>query len=183
MSDSLDEDAGLVAAFVESGRVEDFERLVERHQRTVFRVVVSVLGPGRERDAEDVTQDVFVQVYRRLASFERRSRFSTWLYRIAYNRALDVRRSIRARPDSDELAIDPEAPSVGCDVLRSRAVADCLSRLPDAQRTAIHLHYWLGHTVAEIAATLGVQAGTVKAWLFRARHLIARCLASKGVGP
>ena len=76
MIDTLDADAGLVAAFVESGRVEDFERLVERHQRTVFRVVVSVLGPGRERDAEDVTQDVFVQVYRRIGSFERRSRFS-----------------------------------------------------------------------------------------------------------
>jgi len=181
--DTLDADAGLVAAFVESGRVEDFERLVERHQRTVFRVVVSVLGPGRERDAEDVTQDVFVQVYRRIASFERRSRFSTWLYRIAYNRAVDVRRAMRARPDSEALSTDPAAPAASRDVLRSYAVADCLSRLPDTQRTAIHLHYWLGHTVAEIAETLGVQAGTVKAWLFRARRLIARCLASKGVRP
>ena len=43
------------------------------------------------------------------------------------------------------------------------------------------MHYWLGHTVAEIAAILGVQSGTVKAWMFRGRHLIARCLASKGV--
>jgi RNA polymerase sigma-70 factor (ECF subfamily) len=178
-----DEDAALIAGFLESGRVEDFERLVERHQQRVFRVIVAVLGPGRDSEAEDVTQDVFVQVFRRLGVFEGRSRFSTWLYRIAYNRAIDARRSLRARPDSEALVIDPAAPLASRDLFRSRALGECLSRLPDAHRTAIHLHYWLGHTIAEIAAGLGVQPGTAKAWLFRGRHLVARCLASKGVRP
>jgi RNA polymerase sigma factor (sigma-70 family) len=181
LTDGSDEDADLVAACLESGRVEDFERLVERHQQTVFRVAVSVLGAGHERHAEDVTQDVFLQVYRRLRTFERRSRFSTWLYRITYNRAIDVRRSLRARPDSEELNVEPAVPAGRSDVLRSRALSNCLSQLPDAQRTAIHMHYWLGHTMQEISTTLGVQNGTVKAWLFRSRHLIARCLAARGV--
>ena len=176
-----DEDAFLVAAFVQSGRVEDFERLVERHQRMVFRVVMSVLGAGRERDAEDVAQEVFLQLFRSLASFERRSRFSTWLYRIAYNRAIDARRSLHSRRDSETLDFEVTGSPGHPDLLRSRAVANCLSRLSDAHRTAIHLHYWLGHSVSEIATALGVQSGTVKAWLFRGRHLIAACLAAKGV--
>lgn len=183
MSAVTDEDAVLVNAFIESHRVDDFERLIARYQDMVFRVAVSVLGPGSERDAEDVAQDVFLQIYRGLASFERRSKFSTWLYRIAYNRAIDRRRSIHSRRDAGELATEPEAPATDHDPIRARAVADCLSRLPDAQRAAIHLHYWLGHTTQEIAATLGVRNGTVKTWMFRARHLIARCLASKGVRP
>jgi len=79
--------------------------------------------------------------------------------------------------------IDTErpAPASGRDILRSDAIADCLTRLPDAHRAAIHLHYWLGHTMEEIAQTLGIQSGTAKSWLFRARHLLARCLALKGV--
>lgn len=181
MTGIIDEDAALVAAFVASARVEDFERLIERHQQMVFRVAVSVLGPGRERDAEDVAQDVLLQVFKRIGDFQGRSRFSSWLYRIAYNRALDRRRSFKARPDTEPLVTDRAAPSSPHDVLRSRAIDDCLTRLPDAQRSAIHLHYWLGHSMDEIAATLGIQPGTAKSWLFRARHLLARCLASKGV--
>ena len=180
MSNTADEDAGLVAGFVGAGRRADFEQLVERHRDSVFRVALSVLGPGRARYAEDVTQDVFIHVYRTLAAFEGRSRFSTWLYRIAYNRAVDYRRSLRVDLESDAVAeaADDAGPA---DLLKSRALAACLARLPETQRAVVHLHYWFGHTVPEIATTLGVQPGTVKAWLFRARHSIARCLAAKGV--
>jgi len=180
LSSAADEDTDLVAVFVAERRSADFERLVERHRDSVFRVALSVLGPGRARYAEDVAQDVFVHVYRNVAAFEGRSRFSTWLYRIAYNRAVDYRRSLRADLESDAVpdVADDGAPA---DLLKSRALAACLGRLPETQRSVVHLHYWFGHTVPEIATTLGVQPGTVKAWLFRARHSIARCLAAKGV--
>lgn len=175
-----DEDAPLVRTFLATGRVDDFELLVRRHQRNVFRIAVAVLGPGSQSRAEDVTQEVFLQVYRRLRTFEHRSRFSTWLYRIAYNRALDEHRAQRARPEADLVAV-PAALAGSHDVLRDRALAECLSRLPDPQRAAVHLHYWLGHTSAEIGGMLGVQAGTAKIWLFRARHLLAQCLGRKGI--
>ena len=180
MTTTADEDADLVAGFVEAGRGADFERLVERHRDAVFRVALAVLGPGRARYAEDVTQDVFIEVYRKLAAFEGRSRFSTWLYRIAYNRAVDYRRSHRLEREPDGLA-EPADDDTPGDVLMSRVLADCLARLPETHRAAVHLHYWFGHSVPEISALLGVQPGTVKAWLFRARHGIARCLAAKGV--
>ena len=180
MTTTADEDADLVAGFVAAGRSADFERLVERHRDAVYRVALSVLGPGRSRYAEDVTQDVFVHVYRNLATFEGRSRFATWLYRIAYNRAVDYRRSLRLDREAD-LVDEPAEDSARADSLQSRLLADCIARLPETQRAAVHLHYWFGHTVPEIATTLGVQPGSVKAWLHRARHAIARCLAAKGV--
>jgi RNA polymerase sigma-70 factor (ECF subfamily) len=176
-----DEDSVLVTTFLATGRVEDFEALVERHQRNVFRIAVAVLGQGGESLAEDVAQEVFLRVYRSLPAFEKRSRFATWLYRMAYNCALDQLRSRRARPEV-ELAFDPaNTGGVQRDPFREDALADCISQLPDGQRTAVHLHYWLGHTAAEIAGMLGVQPGTARIWVFRARQQLARCLARKGV--
>jgi RNA polymerase sigma-70 factor, ECF subfamily len=177
-----DEDALLVQQFLVTGSVDDFETLVRRHQHNVFKIAVAVLGRGSESRAEDVTQDVMLQVYRKLRTFESRSRFATWLYRIAYNRALDELRSNRARPET-ELHDQPATAmrEASGDLLRDAALADCISRLPDAHRTAVHLHYWLGHSSMEIADLLGVQSGTVKVWLFRARHVLAQCLARKGV--
>jgi len=176
-----DEDSALVQRFLVTGSVDDFEVLIRRHQQKVFRIAVAVLGRGSEARAEDVTQDVMLLVFRKLRSFESRSRFATWLYRIAYNRALDELRSNRARPET-ELRDGPAAVrGTSRDPLRDAALADCISRLPDAHRTAVHLHYWLGHSTAEIADLLCVQSGTVKVWLFRARHVLAQCLARKGV--
>jgi RNA polymerase sigma-70 factor (ECF subfamily) len=176
-----DEDEDLVRAFLATGRVEDFEVLVERHRRPVFRIAIAVLGRGGESRAEDVTQDVFLQVYRRLHAFEYRSRFATWLYRIAYNRAIDQLRGQRARPEAPLPARTIATGASLRDPLRDGALADCIARLPDGQRAAVHMHYWLGHTSAEIAGLFGVQPGTAKIWLFRARHLLAQCLARKGV--
>ncbi|HET7924883.1 MAG TPA: RNA polymerase sigma factor, partial [Rhodanobacteraceae bacterium] len=99
---------------------------------------------------------------------------------IAYNRAVDYRRSQRLEREPDGLA-EPADEAAAGDLLLSRVLAACLARLPEMQRAAVHLHYWFGHSVPEISVTLGVQPGTVKAWLFRARHAIARCLAAKGV--
>ena len=176
---TIETDEDLVRRFLASGEVEDFEALVRRHQRGVFRIAMSVLGMGREAEAEDVAQEVFVQVYRNLGGFEGRSRFSTWLYRIAYRRAIDHARSIRFR--TGEQVVDLTGGVAPGDPLRDRALYDCIARLPVAQRGAIRLHYWMGETVTEIAQLLGVQPGTVKSWLFRARHLLNECLDSKGV--
>jgi RNA polymerase sigma-70 factor (ECF subfamily) len=102
------------------------------------------------------------------------------VYRIAYNRAVDYRRAQRLEREPDGLA-EPADDAAPGDMLMSRVLADCLARLPKMQRAAVHLHYWFGNSVPEISVMLGVQPGTVKAWLYRARHGIARCLAAKGV--
>src|SRR5262245_590020 len=88
---------GGVPRFVETGGSEDFRQLVEEYQQRVFRLVCSILGPYHEVDAEDVTQEVFLQVHRRVKEFQGKSQFGTWLYSIARNRALDRRRQARFR--------------------------------------------------------------------------------------
>src|ERR671918_462586 len=76
-----------------AGDSEGFRTLVDRHSRSVFRLAYRMTG--NEADAEDVVQETFLRAYRQLASYEERSSFSTWLYRIAANYALDMIRSKR----------------------------------------------------------------------------------------
>jgi RNA polymerase sigma-70 factor (ECF subfamily) len=69
-----------------------FDAIVNEHHDRVRRIVLSVLGPGFEADAEDVVQDVFVHLLRALESFRGESAFGTWLYRVAFNFAVAARR-------------------------------------------------------------------------------------------
>src|ERR1041385_2092112 len=100
-------DRELIDDFLQSGNSESFRTLVERYQDRVFRLVASVLGPAHSKDAEDVAQETFLQVYRQLKSFRGEAQFGTWLYRIAYRRALDHRDLARIRfPHVPETALD-----------------------------------------------------------------------------
>src|SRR5579862_7886609 len=82
-----DDDAALVARF-QRGDAGVFDSLFTRHQDYVYNIVYGIVGNAEE--ARDLTQEVFVQVYRSLPKFRNNSRFATWLYRIAVNRAVDA---------------------------------------------------------------------------------------------
>lgn len=180
---------------------EGFAELVRSHRDRVFRVALSVLGPGRAAEAEDVTQEVFVRAHRALPAFRGESRLGTWLYRLAFNRAVDHRRRLGRRAEEPLSAAGTEAGSVddgggppdlpdrgaGSDPYgtarraeESQAVLRALLRLSDEQRAALHLHYWLGHTVAEIGRLLGLPAGTVKSHLHRGRERLRKELEPHG---
>lgn len=187
---SPDPDEVLVDAWVSRGDPIAFARLVELHQAYVFRLALSILGPGFQADAEDVAQEVFLHVARRLDGFRRESRFRTWLHRLALNAALDRRRRPRwRRPHVDaevlerlataDCADDPFVSSAVAE--RNRAVSECLAALPYSLRRVIHLRYWLGLTTDEIAATLQIPAGTVKSHLHRGRRVLFRALQAKGL--
>src|SRR5256712_11805287 len=102
------DDSDLIREYLETGDSALFAQLAAKYQDRVFRLAVSILGPGFEPEAEEVAQEVFVLVYRHLSSFRLESRFGTWLYRIAYNRAIDTRRTARLRrPHVDDEALAP----------------------------------------------------------------------------
>lgn len=164
----LADDQALVVATL-AGQGEAFDELVTRHRRHVYQVCYR-FAHGHE-DASDLTQDVFLKVYRALGSFKGESSFKTWLYRIAVNVGLS--RAARKVPETTPL--DPS--HVGADptldyeealdrprvAARVRAAVD---RLPPRQRAAVVLRMLEGLTHEEAAQILGCSVGTVKANVF-----------------
>ncbi|MHC4945581.1 MAG: RNA polymerase sigma factor [Planctomycetota bacterium] len=179
------DDHALVEGFLARGEEDCFDRLVEKYKDRVFRLAVSVMGPESTAEAEDVTQEVFIQVYRKLSTFRKESGFSTWLYRITYNQALERRRRARFRlpHQGEEVLASMEAPVEETDPVtaavkrqRKRIVLEALEGLDEPHRTAIHLYYWMKCSVAEIAEHLGTRPGTVKSYLYRGRERLAKIL-------
>ena len=187
----LADDARLVDRFLRTRSHDVFEILVDRHKEKIFRLAIAILGPGYETEAEEVTQEVFVTAFLKLASFRRESSFGTWLYRIAQRKAIDLRNSARIRhPHASEEALE-NLPAPGCDdagplghaeARQSRRVLHAIIRdLPDPSPQILRLFYWQGWSIAEISEALGIASGTVKSYLFRARQLLSARLKEKGI--
>jgi RNA polymerase sigma-70 factor (ECF subfamily) len=183
-------DEEVVAEYLRTRDPELFRVLVERHQARVLRLVAALLGPFADTDAQEVTQEVFLRTHDRLASFRGEARFSSWLYRLAYNRTLEHRRRARLRlPHVPVEALAERAAAAGpfeaaTEQERRRQVERLLEGLPDLYRSIVHLHYWLDATVEEIAELLVVPAGTVKSYLSRARQRLrerAQALGIEGI--
>ena len=167
-----------------AGKHESFRVLVDRHGRKVFGLAYRMTG--NEHDADEVVQETFLRCYKRLDSFEARSTFSTWLYRIASNCALDLLAKRKqdkthivesdAREDDgnpEERTLDYASPQPGPErmllssELRQR-VAGAMKRLTDVERTAFVLRHFEGRSIAEIGAVLKVREEAVKNTIFRA---------------
>ena len=136
----------------------------------VYRVVARLAGGG---DVEDLVQEVFVVVHRRLVEFRGEARLSTWLFRIAYRTVgAHVRRERMRRRMRDLFALNPpDAKEATSDVLdRSRRVREALDRLSFAERSALVLFEVEGQSAAELAEAFGVPVGTVYRRLHDARR-------------
>lgn len=171
-----------------AGNGDAFGRLVRRHQDRLYNAVYRVLD--HPDDAQDVVQEAFVHAYQSLASFKGDSEFFTWLYRIAFNTAVSLRRKNRARvrllavPDGEALP-DPADTSADArpgaalerdeDEARLRAA---LSRLSPEHRQALVLKDIEGQKYEEIAEATGVPVGTVRSRLHRARLELREILES-----
>ena len=184
----MDESDEAPAAVCGAPAVESFELLVRQYQERVFRLAVSILGAGHEQDAEEVAQDAFLRAFRAIAGFRGDAQFSTWIYRITYNTALNRRKSLHAQQRRIGGGADREiTPATGSPLQeaiageRRAALQQAMEALPDLYRTVLRLHYWLGCPVDEIAEYLDAPPGTVKSYLHRARTRLAAILAKKGI--
>ncbi len=164
-----------------------FAELVRRYRGPVFRLAVSILGQEFAPEAEDVAQDVMVRVHRALGSFRGDAKFGSWIYRVAFNHALNVKARVRYRAphvSDDSLATTPSTDRSPEDQLqdarRQRAVHECIAELPEVYQSALRLHYWLGTSMSDIAAMLDAPENTVKSYLHRARQLLHAMLAERG---
>jgi RNA polymerase sigma-70 factor (ECF subfamily) len=164
-----------------------FVELMRRYRDKVFRLAVSILGQGFAPEAEDVAQDVMLRVHRSLHTFRGDSQVGSWIYRITFNHALNVKDRVRFRAPhigDDVLATRPAMTAGPDDELerteRRRAVLAGIEALPEVYQSALRLHYWLGASVAEIAAMLDTPENTVKSYLYRARQLLRASLTERG---
>lgn len=156
-----------------AGDADAYRLLVLRYQDRLFN---SLFQASRSReDAEEVTQEAFLQAYRRLGSFEARASFSTWLYRIAFNLLYSQRRrqrrvvSLDALPNPDvvDRREPPEAEMERQE--RVQLVHRALDQLPDEQRSILVLRELEGYDYRQIADALELPPGTVRSRLHRAR--------------
>ncbi|HWK10798.1 MAG TPA: sigma-70 family RNA polymerase sigma factor [Vicinamibacterales bacterium] len=179
-------DEELVARSI-GGDSESFNELVLRWERPIYALAYRTIG--REEDARDVCQEMFLRAFRALPGFRGQAKFSSWLYGIALNLCRDwIRRERRApivQPPEDvdvmELAAASE-PSESIEDLvarkdLSRAVERAMALLPDEQRTAIVLKEYHGLTFQEIAELLGCPLSTVKTRLYQGLTVLRRELA------
>jgi RNA polymerase sigma factor (sigma-70 family) len=180
-------DEWLVQKCCESADEGAFAELVGRYRRPVFRLAVSILGQEFAPEAEDVAQEVMLRVHHSLRSFRGEAKFGSWIYRIAFNQALNVKARTRYRAphvSDGMLATTPSQDRGPHDQLhderRRRAVLACVSELPEVYQSALRLHYWLGESVSEIALMLDAPENTVKSYLHRARRLLHAMLAERG---
>jgi RNA polymerase sigma-70 factor (ECF subfamily) len=176
-----DPDSELVERW-QSGDEGAFEDLVRRHERRVFRLLYRMMGDREE--AEDVAQEAFLSLHRHGHRFRREARFSTFVYRVAANAALNRRRSLgRNRNRVSEFKItqqagfdlpaaprDPEDAAAGSEA-RAR-VQEALLELPPDLRVAVLLYDIEGQSYQEVASELGIPEGTVKSRIHRARSAL-----------
>jgi RNA polymerase sigma factor (sigma-70 family) len=173
------EDARAVEAATRGDR-RAFERLYRRHVGRVHALCLRLAG--HRETAEDCVQEAFVSAWRALPDFQGRSRFSTWLHRIAVNTVLARHRGLAARLES----------TAGDDAERldRRSVEDAppldleaaIAALPDGARHVLVLAGLYGFSHEEVSAELGIAVGTSKAQLHRARQLLAARLGLAAEG-
>ena len=157
--------------------------LFDTHGARVYTIARHFFD-GDDARARDVTQDVFVKVMDRIATFEGASRFSTWLYRLTMNACLDVKRAERrlvlvADPPEFALLADDAPQSSAVDRAEtSEHIARAVAQLSPALRAAILLRYFEGLSYEEISEALDCPPGTVASRLRRAHEALALSLAA-----
>jgi RNA polymerase sigma-70 factor (ECF subfamily) len=182
-------DEELVTAYLR-GDHEAFDEIVHRYEDRLYRLSFRMLG--NHHDAMDAVQEILLKLLAALPKFQGRSRFGTWLYRLAANTCLDIRRK-RGRTAADSLEAALEfSPSVSLATAdewstdnpdlymeqqyREELVRAAMARLPESQRQLLQLRDLEDLSNSQVAEILGIEVGALKARLHRARQALKRVL-------
>lgn len=172
----LDDDFSLVKRFIE-GDKSTFRILVQRHKEKVRNIIYLTIGNSNLVD--DISQDVFITVYKNLKNFRFESQFSTWLYRITVNKCKDHLRKISVRrifvpinnaEETTENSVNAESNDI------SGIVNNAIQQLPARLRIPLVLKDIEGFSYQEIADSTSSELGTVKSRIFRAREALKKIL-------
>ncbi len=164
-----------------NGDKASFAELVERYQDMVYNTALSIVQ--NNNDADDITQEVFIQVHLSISSFKGESKLSTWLYQITISKALDHEKKKKRNKrfgfikslfgdsgTTDDLPVEFNHPGVQLEKKESsNALFKALKKLPDNQRIAFTLHKIEGQTNMEVAAIMNMNVTAVESLMSRAK--------------
>lgn len=167
------------------GNTNAFSVLVDRYKDLVFSLALKMVKHREE--AEEVAQDTFVKVFHSLEKFKGESKFSTWIYKVAYNTCLD--RMKKNKKDEGNIPIDDfsehlvktmeNALSKMMEDERKKSIQDCLNLLPGDDGFLLTLFYFEDQNLEEIAKIMNINSNNVKVRLFRSRQKLASILKEK----
>ena len=163
-----------------SGDTSAFQELVERHKKKVYYLAYDITGDHHE--AEDISQEVFVKVFRSLNTFRRDAKMSSWLYKITVNASIDSLRKKSSKPEASidileraDVRDNPMGSSIDLDPERSaeslllqKHISHALQKISPKERSVFVMRHYNDLKIREIAEILNISIGTVKALLFRA---------------
>jgi RNA polymerase sigma-70 factor (ECF subfamily) len=177
-----DEGDDALAAAAANGDRAALEALLRRHASLVNAVCRRVLG--HPEDALDAAQEALLAIARKIHTFDGRSRFTTWCYRVATNAALDEARRRARRPSPVEFLPEPHGGGQSIDdlVADQLDVDAALSQLSPDHRAAVALRDLVGLDYAEIGEVLGIPPGTVRSRIARGRAALADHLTERDAG-
>ncbi len=179
--ENFDDDLVLVERILSSDH-HAFQSLYEKYYDRVYSIAKGILIDSEE--AADAVQEIFTLVYKNLVKFDRRSKFSTWLFRIAVNRSIQSARRLKFRrhlapyTDAAESVAEPERPTEESDP----KIAEAMASLHPNDRAILTLFYWDELSLQEIAESLGCSSNAAKTRLFRARERFKSAFEALGGG-
>ena len=161
------------------GNKRAYALLVDRYKERVFTTALRMMKNREE--AEEVAQDTFIKMFKSLANFKGSSKFSTWLYKIAYNTCLDrlKKKTINIVDDAIEditpafLATVDSALDIMQEREQQQAINSCLQQLPGDDGFILTLYYFEDLSVDEIAGIVGLKANNIKIKMYRSRKKLA----------
>lgn len=182
-----DQEEKILVDALKSGDRDSFAHMVTRYRESVIRICRGYVGS--HEDAEDLAQEVFVEVYRSISKFRGDSQFTTWLYRMAVNKSLNYLRYHKKRfriyksaeSASEETLMNfPDDARTDIGVIESdhrKALREALDKLPESQRTAFILNKYEELSYNEVAAVMETTLSTIESLIFRARQNLQKYLS------
>lgn len=172
-------DDQIIINLINNGDTNAFSVLVDRYKDLVFTLAIRMMKNREE--AEEVTQDTFIKIYKSLRKFKGDSKLSTWIYKVAFNSCLDRLKSYKReylKVTIDEFTehqvktIDNALDSL-VEEERKQKIQDCLQQLPSEDSFLLTLYYFEEQSLDEIANVVGLTANNLKVKLFRSRKKLA----------
>lgn len=170
------------------GDMQAFEQLYQLHHRRVYGLCLRMTQNVAE--AEDLTQEVFIKLYRKIGGYRGESSFTTWLHRLTINQVLMRFRKRNARKEEQPAEVEPASARDRVAWARNQtsmservALDQAIARLPPGYRVVFLLHDLLGHEHEEIAQLLGCAVGTSKSQLHKARMKLRQLLRTTRLNP